>query len=434
MKEVELRTRRVPVTLILSVGMVFAVLALLLTSPSTTRAAGLVTRSFPSNSVGYTYGSTLSAPVNSTVTESGPTAPVAVSCSTHPETLTNSSSGLSRGSLVSIGTARDQITTSRSTTSASVQVTSVVQSVSLLGGLVTAGSVQAVASSTATAAGATSTGQRSTFTGLRVAGLPVSVTPAPNTRIALSGVGFVVLNEQIGPVNGAKASTITVNMIDIQVTLANSFGLPVGSQIIIAHAMSGETQVAQPMVIDTYTYSLYVFAAGNATLGPVASTSVGCTGRNNNNSVNSVNSSSLSSTGLLTSSASGSLTSSGGTTTDSASVARVNILGGLVQADTITATAQANLGVTGSGSTSVTFVNAKIAGVPLDAHPAANSYVKIAGIGDAYLNETHSSNNASRSAEGVVAIDIYVTAANSFGLPIGARILIANAYASIASY
>ncbi len=436
MKEFSVCVRRTQMKFVWSGTVLFAIVTLLsLVQPSNvTAASSLVRRSFPSNSTGYTYGSMLTVPVHSTLVASGPTAPLAVSCSTRPETITNSTASLSRGSVLRSGATNDQITTYRSATSASVQVTSKVQSVNLLGGLVTAGSVQAEASSTATVAGATSTGQGSMFTALHVASLPVSLTPAPNTRLTLPKVGFVVLNEQLGPVNGTKASTITVNMIDIQVTLANSFGLPVGSHLIIAHATSGETPVVQPMVIDTYTYSLYVLSADNASLGPVAPTSVGCTGGSNQNSVASLNSASLGRTGMLTSSASGSFTASDGTTTDSASVAGVNILGGLIQADGITATAHASLGTTGAGSTSVTFVNAKIADVSLNAHPAANSYIKLAGIGYAYLNESSGANTSSRASQGAIALDIYVTTANSFGLPIGARIIIANAYASIAQY
>ncbi len=436
MKKFSACVRRIRMKFVWSGTILFAIITLFSLMPSSpvTAASGLVSGSFPSNSIGYTYGSMLTVPVHSTLAASGPTAPLAVSCSTRPETITNSTASFSRGSVLRSGATNDQITTYRSATSASVQVTSKVQSVNLLGGLVTAGSVQAVASSTATAAGATSTGQGSMFTALRVAGLPVSLTPAPNTRLALPGVGFVVLNEQDGAVNGTKATTMTVNMIDIEVTLANSLGLPIGSHIIIAHAMSGETSVAQPMVIDTYTYSLYVLSAGNASLGPIASTSTGCTGGSNQNSVASLNSTSLGRTGVLTSSASGSLTTSGGTTADSASVTGVTLLGGLIQADSITATAQASLGVTGSGSTSVTFVNAKIAGVSLNAHPAPYSSIQLAGIGYAYLNESSGTSSSSRVAQGAVALDIYVTTANSFGLPIGARIIVADAYASIARY
>jgi hypothetical protein len=39
-------------------------------------------------------------------------------------------------------------------------------------------------------------------------------TPAPNTRIALPGVGYAILNEQ-SITNSATASGITVNMIHL---------------------------------------------------------------------------------------------------------------------------------------------------------------------------------------------------------------------------
>ena len=41
------------------------------------------------------------------------------------------------------------------------------------------------------------------------------MTPAPNTRIDLPGVGYVVLNEQTVSGDGVTTSGITVNMIHV---------------------------------------------------------------------------------------------------------------------------------------------------------------------------------------------------------------------------
>jgi len=90
--------------------------------------------------------------------------------------------------------------------------------VNLLNGLITASSLTATVSSTSNGARATSNALGSTFGDLVVNG--VSVTSgdgaiAPNTRMNLPGVGYVVLNEQLPTGNGVRASGLTVNLIHV---------------------------------------------------------------------------------------------------------------------------------------------------------------------------------------------------------------------------
>ena len=77
--------------------------------------------------------------------------------------------------------------------------------VNILDGLITADGVVAMASSTID----NSNAEGSSLANLVVNGVQVS-DPAPNTRVDLPGVGYVVLNEQI-----ATAGGITVNMIHV---------------------------------------------------------------------------------------------------------------------------------------------------------------------------------------------------------------------------
>jgi len=77
--------------------------------------------------------------------------------------------------------------------------------VSILNGLITADGVVAMASS----ASGNSNAEGSSLANLVVNGIQVS-DPAPNTRLNLAGVGYVVLNEQI-----ATSGGMTVNMIHV---------------------------------------------------------------------------------------------------------------------------------------------------------------------------------------------------------------------------
>src|SRR5438477_5790712 len=103
--------------------------------------------------------------------------------------------------------------------------------VSILNGLITANGVVAMATSTINS----SNTDGSSLANLVVNGVQVS-DPAPNTRMDLPGVGYVVLNEQIPTGDGVTSSGITVNMIHV-VLLDALTGVQTG-EIIIGSASS----------------------------------------------------------------------------------------------------------------------------------------------------------------------------------------------------
>ena len=100
--------------------------------------------------------------------------------------------------------------------------------VSILDGLITADGVVAMASSTSD----NSNAEGSSLGNLVVNGVAVS-DPAPNTRIDLPGVGYVVLNEQIPTAGG-----ITVNMIHVVLQQPVPGGYQTTGDIIVGSATS----------------------------------------------------------------------------------------------------------------------------------------------------------------------------------------------------
>jgi len=102
--------------------------------------------------------------------------------------------------------------------------------VSILNGLISADGIVAMASSTA---GDVNT-EGSSIGNLIVNGVQVS-DPAPNTRVGLPGVGYVVLNEQV-PTSGG----ITVNMIHVVLQQPLLFGgFRTIGDIVVGSATSG---------------------------------------------------------------------------------------------------------------------------------------------------------------------------------------------------
>jgi len=101
---------------------------------------------------------------------------------------------------------------------AAAQSVATVFNVSLLNGLITASSLTATVSSTSDGARATSNALGSTFGDLMVNGVPVTSGDgaiAPNTRMDLPGVGYVVLNEQLPAGDGVRSSGLTLNLIHV---------------------------------------------------------------------------------------------------------------------------------------------------------------------------------------------------------------------------
>jgi hypothetical protein len=134
---------------------------------------------------------------------------------------------------------------------AGAQSTASAANVNILNGLITADEVIANVMSSRTASGAISNADGSTFANLVVAGVPVTSGDgpvAPNAKISLPGVGYVVLNEQIPTGDGVTSSGLTVNLIHVYLQSLTGGGctllgcvpgvLTTTGQIVVASATS----------------------------------------------------------------------------------------------------------------------------------------------------------------------------------------------------
>jgi hypothetical protein len=111
--------------------------------------------------------------------------------------------------------------------SAGAQTVSELENVNVLNGLVRADIVTAIASSYAGSDGAASNGDGSGFVNLVVNGNSITTDVAPNTRIDIPLVGYVILNEQTTRGDGTSSSGIRLNMIHVR--LLNGGEIIVGS-------------------------------------------------------------------------------------------------------------------------------------------------------------------------------------------------------------
>lgn len=112
---------------------------------------------------------------------------------------------------------------------------------------------------------------------------------------------------------------------------------------------------------------------------------------------------------------------------NTAQVARVNVLAGLVTADAIKVTAHSRrVGGTCSGDAAMTLVNLKVAGTTIPLNVAPNTTIKVGTIAKVVVNQQV------RSGCGTLARGVYITLLSPQGdLPVGAEIEIAKAVTGI---
>ncbi len=330
------------------------------------------------------------------------------------------------------------ITSNASTIDTGGTATADVAQISLLAGLVTATELKAVSTTTHDGTGFHTSAAGSTFTNLLVAGIPVGDNPAPNTVLSLPLFGNVTLNEQTSTVNSNSAQ-FTVNMIHIRITVANVLGLQVGTEIIVGDATSSVSIANSPAILDGTAYGSQITVQVqplNIVSGPSAPAIVPCLGSKGQvitNTTAGVNVLGQLSTGTVSDTAQGGISSGSARSNTTSTVQAANLVNSLLAADVIAAAANAsstdgqtfNFSDTGS-----TFLNLVVTGHPeITDNVAPNTRVNIAGLGVLWLHRVLQSDNNIE----VRMVELIVNVENSFGLPVGTDIRIADASASLHS-
>jgi len=330
---------------------------------------------------GSAYGTTASV---GSVVKSGPSAPITFGCTTNPGLHPrNTTAGLNLAPLGTTGTVASTGDTSAAPVQAKTSASTA--SVNLLSGLVHATAIKAASSTTATATGYALSSAGTSVTSLVVAGVPVKADAAPNTRITLTGFGYLIVNEQIAKTNG-----LTVNGLHLFVTTTNRLGVAVGSNLTISHADSALTGPVAG-VLGGYAYGTKADLGTLALSGPSFTAYMPCQGTGGvlrSNTGAGVNLGTTLTAGTITDTDKGAIsaTSANGETTSTVQAA--NVLNGLVKATLVKADAHA----ASNGSTyTFTDTGSGYGSLTVTGHPeigpsvAANTTVALPGIGTLYL-------------------------------------------------
>jgi hypothetical protein len=129
--------------------------------------------------------------------------------------------------LFSVGEVVDTALGTVNSTSAAGELTSTIQTIDVVSSLVTASLIKADAHATSTGGTFTFSDDGTMFVDLHVAGFPDINDDVPaNTRLSIAGLGTLWLRRTIQTPN-----SIEVRMIEVIVTVANIYGIQIGTDI-----------------------------------------------------------------------------------------------------------------------------------------------------------------------------------------------------------
>lgn len=365
---------------------------------------------------------------------------------TDGKTLSNTVESLSAGEngrVLKANVTRSTVLADKTASSAKATNTSTVAGLNALDGLITARAINAVANTSANATTINTNVKGSGFVDLRIAGKPIEGDVAANTRVALPGLGHVVLKRTVESGDGKSLGQIRVDMITIVVTRENDFDLPVGSRIVVAHAKSGFSRVQPNAVVSGRAYA----ATANAKIGNVLQNGIGkaavihmsCEGtggKTRTNNIEALNVGNILFVGTGVTTAFGGKTSSGTVAKMTATVEDASLLDGLISADAIKAVARDTFkeGKRYSSTQGSHFVNLRVAGVPVAVDAPPNTKIALRGIGYVIINEQSVPSPTSRARTQVNGLHVFVTKDNALGLPVGAEIIVAHADSAVARF
>jgi hypothetical protein len=388
---------------------------------------------------GHAYATFANAEAGPVATQLGRSAFQPCPCNgTGGKTLSNtvdSIKTLDNGRTLRANATLSTVFTEKTSTSARVRNTSRVAGLNALDGLITADAIKAVANTTANANSIKSSPKGSEFLNLEIAGQPIRADVAPNTRVNLPGLGYVLLKSVNKDGDGEKLSRITVDMLTLVVTRNNEFGLPVDSRIVVAHAVSGYSRSEPDVIVGGQAYAATALTTTDAfknRVGKAALVFVGCEGTNGKTRTNNVNTLDVggvlsSGTGVTT--AFGGPTATGTVARTTARVEDVKLLGSLIVADAITAVSRDTFrnGQRFSSAQGSQFANLKVAGLVVPVNVAPNTRLSLPGVGYVIINEQKLPAPGSTERTKVNGLHVFVTKNNTLGVPVGTQIIVAHA-------
>ncbi|GAB2579775.1 choice-of-anchor P family protein [Microlunatus antarcticus] len=335
---------------------------------------------------GSAYATTASV---GTLVNLGKTSYVPLCTTKTPDSVSSNTAALDLGGLLgNVGAATTTVSTSETSKAKKAEAVTEVAGTSLLAGIIQADAITSTATVTKDSKGYDTSGS-SVFVNLKIAGLPIKASPKKNTTVKVPGVATVELNAQDSSSGSAgyKAGTAA-----IRVTLLknNTLGLPTGKIVVGgANASMQKTTHALPYG-NAYGTQLNVASiVGSGKTAAVTLPCGGSAGKTRTNSISSVSAPGVLKVGAVKSTGKSTDSSSSTKAATSSSVAKVNLLDGVVTLDAVNASATATRkkGKVETSSSGTKIAGLKINGKKISVDVKENTQIDIAGIGTLYLRK-----------------------------------------------
>jgi len=357
----------------------------------------------------------------------GKSAPVSLGCA--GGSAENTVVGVEAPPLLTTGTVNTSVAGSVGVGVVTSETVAEVEGVSLLNGLVTAALVRARSEVTRNGQLFAVSADGSALVDVRIAGIPIIGNISPNTQIDLAGFGHVTLNEQDSQVSPRNA-VMRVKMIHVEITLPNPL-VPVGTEIVVASAMSKLAKGAGELGGNAHGSTADLLQVAH--FGPSAQIGMPCNGTRGalrENSIASLSIPLVLDAGTVRNTAQGLSQPTFAVGELTSTIEDLDLLDGLVTVGHVRASAQAlkENGVRVFGFEGTEFVNLQVAGFPtIDDSVPPNTHLTIPGLGSLWLKRVIQGQNSVT----VRMIELLVLEDNPLGLPIGSRVRVGVATASV---
>ncbi len=400
-------------------------LALTLAGPVSPALAATTPAQVTTGFSGTAYGSYIFN-ADKTLT-SGPTASSSISCTgATGKTSSNTAAALTVPAVGNVGAASTSVKSLLTATGKRIESKSTINGTNLLGGLITAGAITSESSADKNTAGAFAGTNKTTIADLKVLGVAVGANPGANTVLDLTvplvgSVGKITLNGQEKKLvtGGYQVSTTALR---VEVLKTGLPGLKVGTDIRLGVSTANLTAPQSGYLSGTGFSTRALLASGLINSSPTALAYVGCSGGAGSANLAGANIPGLATVGATSTKTSGVLTPQPKSTVTN-TIAGINVLNGLIQADGIKAETSATRAAGATTATltdTSTFTNLRIAGLPaINASVAPNTVVQVAGLGQVTLHKV------SKSSSAIIVTMIDVVLSQPIGaLPTGSRLQI----------
>jgi hypothetical protein len=398
-----------------------------------TRAGGSAAGASQFQFVGYAGGSIVRA-LNNTIT-SDLTAASNINSQYEGVSDSNEAAGISVPTLLTAGAVSTSSTASPVTGGYKVASTARTAGISALGGLITATAVESTSTSTLVN-GTVSSSVTTQLVGLKVAGFQLPVNIPPNYHLTIPNVASVYLNYALSSKSAPSVMTLGIG---VYVSLLKPFGSnAIGAALAVNPTYAAIGPITIPPsghVVQGKSYGTSVTAhvgtLVNVQSDPTAPAWMpagGTGGVTKTVNIAGVDLTPLAHVGAVVDTAKGTNTNALFESETTSHIGSINLFGGAIRADAITADAHVrgtpSAPRTVSGSSGL--VNVKIGGNLIAINAKPNTVIKLAGLGTITINKQV----ATAYSMSVVAIDIVIGKAQA-GFPVGAEIQLAVATAAV---